>query len=49
MDKGVVWITGASSGIGFALTKQYLEAGWQVIASARTQGELVALSSPMKI
>ncbi|MCW4628843.1 MULTISPECIES: SDR family NAD(P)-dependent oxidoreductase [Marinomonas] len=44
MDKGVVWITGASSGIGLSLTKQYLEAGWQVLASARTQGELVTLS-----
>jgi len=44
MDKGIVWITGASSGIGLALTRQYLNAGWQVIASARTQGELVSLS-----
>jgi len=43
MDKGIVWITGASSGIGLALTRQYLNAGWQVIASARTQGELVSL------
>lgn len=38
-----VWITGASSGIGFSLTKQYLDAGWRVFASARHQGELTSL------
>ncbi|TYL46702.1 SDR family NAD(P)-dependent oxidoreductase [Marinomonas sp. IMCC 4694] len=42
-DHDVVWITGASSGIGFALVKQYLDAGWRVIASARKPGELSAL------
>jgi short-subunit dehydrogenase len=40
MDKKVVWITGASSGIGLALTKRYLEDGWRVLASARKSGEL---------
>lgn len=39
----VVWITGASSGIGLSLTKRYLDAGWKVLASARTQGELTSL------
>ncbi|NLQ18857.1 SDR family NAD(P)-dependent oxidoreductase [Marinomonas sp. M1K-6] len=41
--KKVVWVTGASSGIGLALTKRYLEAGWRVLASARKPGELTPL------
>lgn len=43
MDQKVVWITGASSGIGLALTKRYLEDGWRVLASARKSGELDGL------
>ena len=43
MDRKIVWITGASSGIGLALTKRYLEDGWRVLASARKQGELEPL------
>ncbi|MGO2354933.1 MAG: SDR family NAD(P)-dependent oxidoreductase [Marinomonas foliarum] len=43
IQKDVVWITGASSGIGLALTKCFLDAGWKVIASARGQGELTSL------
>lgn len=43
MDRKVVWITGASSGIGLALTKRYLDDGWKVLASARKQGELEPL------
>lgn len=39
-ENGVVWVTGASSGIGLSLTKRYLEAGWRVFASARSQGGL---------
>ncbi len=39
----VIWITGASSGIGLALTKNYLAQGHKVIASARHQGELAPL------
>lgn len=42
-NRRVVWITGASSGIGLSLTKCYLEDGWKVLASARTQGELTSL------
>mgnify|MGYP003641415050 FL=1 len=37
---GVVWVTGASSGIGLSLTKRYLDEGWRVFASARSQGGL---------
>ncbi|QUX97513.1 short-chain dehydrogenase [Marinomonas sp. CT5] len=42
-DKKVVWITGATSGIGLALTKRYLNDGWRVLASARKPGELEPL------
>ncbi|BFM50439.1 SDR family NAD(P)-dependent oxidoreductase [Marinomonas sp. THO17] len=38
-----VWITGASSGIGLALVKHYLQADWRVIASARSEGDLSEL------
>jgi len=42
-NQQVVWITGASSGIGLSLAKRYLDDGWKVLASARTQGELTSL------
>ncbi|MBJ7538022.1 SDR family NAD(P)-dependent oxidoreductase [Marinomonas transparens] len=42
-EKKVVWITGASSGIGLALTKKYLDEGCRVFASARREGELAPL------
>ncbi|HJM71561.1 MAG TPA: SDR family NAD(P)-dependent oxidoreductase, partial [Gammaproteobacteria bacterium] len=32
---GTVFITGANRGIGLEFTKQYLEKGWTVIATAR--------------
>ena len=32
---GTVLITGANRGIGLEFTKQYLEKGWTVIATAR--------------
>lgn len=38
------WITGASSGLGFALTQAYLERGYHVIASSRREKELSGLS-----
>ncbi|HAB32139.1 MAG TPA: short-chain dehydrogenase, partial [Cryomorphaceae bacterium] len=31
----IVWITGASSGIGAALVAEYARQGWHVIATAR--------------
>jgi short-subunit dehydrogenase len=36
----VVWITGASSGIGEALAKQYISQGDQLVLSARRESEL---------
>ena len=42
-NKGVVIITGASSGIGMALCKVYASNGWRVIAIARNEGRLKAL------
>ncbi|REG82396.1 SDR family NAD(P)-dependent oxidoreductase [Marinomonas pollencensis] len=40
-----VWITGASSGIGFALVERYLSRGYHVLASARSEGKLTTLSA----
>jgi NAD(P)-dependent dehydrogenase (short-subunit alcohol dehydrogenase family) len=44
MDKGTrtVVITGASSGIGFALARAYLNRGYNVVGNARTQERLDA-------
>ena len=35
MTNKVIWITGASSGIGKALAIKFSNEGWQVAASAR--------------
>ena len=37
MGKKVVWITGASSGIGKALAIKFANEGWTVAASARRE------------
>ena len=41
--KRVVWITGASSGIGAALAVEMAQNGWQVAASGRDQERLAAV------
>jgi short-subunit dehydrogenase len=43
-DKKVIWITGASSGIGRALTIKFANEGWIVAASARRENLLQELS-----
>ena len=40
----VIWITGASSGIGKALALKFAKAGWQVAASARRENLLNEIS-----
>ncbi len=41
---GVVWITGASSGIGRSVALEFARRGWTVAASARRESELEALA-----
>jgi NADP-dependent 3-hydroxy acid dehydrogenase YdfG len=43
MPQRIVWITGAGSGIGFALAERFSAGGDVVIASARSEGKLKAL------
>ena len=43
-DKKVIWITGASSGIGKALSIKFAKEGWIVAASARREGLLQELT-----
>lgn len=40
---GVVWITGASRGIGFATTEKFLSNGWQVVVLTRAIDKLEPL------
>ena len=35
MNKKIIWITGASSGIGEATARKFAKEGWKVIVSAR--------------
>ena len=44
-DKKVIWITGASSGIGKALAIKFAENGWVVAASARRENLLKELQN----
>ena len=41
---GIVWITGASSGIGLAVAQAHLTAGWKVAITARRETELQILA-----
>ena len=45
MKNKVIWITGASSGIGKALAIKFANEGWQVAASARRENLLKELSN----
>ncbi len=48
MDKKVVWITGASSGIGRALAEQYAVKKHTVVISSRKESDLVALKEELE-
>ena len=41
----IAWVTGASSGIGYATAMELAEKGWIVVASARNATELAKLSA----
>ena len=43
-EKKIIWITGASSGIGKALAIKFAEKGWTVAASARRESLLQELN-----
>ncbi|MBA4299376.1 Short-chain dehydrogenase [Algoriphagus alkaliphilus] len=45
MAKSVIWITGASSGIGEATAKKFSQEGYRVIISARNEEELNRVKS----
>jgi NADP-dependent 3-hydroxy acid dehydrogenase YdfG len=48
MSQKVVWITGASTGIGFELGKAFAKAGYIIVASARRKSRLVSLVSEIR-
>lgn len=44
----VVWITGASTGIGFELAKVFAKSGYTIIATARRKSRLVSLVNEIR-
>lgn len=48
MQKRVVIITGASSGIGKALAEKYADEGWDVVVAARREERLLELKTKLK-
>lgn len=48
MQKKVVVITGASSGIGKALAEKYADEGWNVVVAARREERLLELKNKLK-
>ena len=43
-----IWITGGSSGIGFAVAKKFLEENWRVIISSRNEDKLIKAVESLK-
>src|SRR5436853_4679103 len=48
MSQKVVWVTGASVGIGFDIAKTFAKAGHIVIATARRKSRLVKLVNELR-
>lgn len=48
LENKVVWVTGASSGIGEALSKEFASRGCQLILSARSEERLIQVQSEIK-
>lgn len=44
----VVWITGASTGIGFEIAKVFAKSGYTIVATARRKSRLVSLVSEIR-
>ncbi len=44
-----IWITGGSSGIGYAVAKKFLDNNWQVIISSSNQKKLEEAASKLRI
>ena len=43
-----IWITGGSSGIGFAVAKKFLEENWRVVISSRNEDKLIKAVESLK-
>ena len=43
-----IWITGGSSGIGFAVAKKFLEENWRVVISSRNENKLIKAVESLK-
>jgi NADP-dependent 3-hydroxy acid dehydrogenase YdfG len=48
MSNKVVWITGASTGIGFEIAKAFAKSGYVIIATGRRKSRLVSLVSEIR-
>ena len=48
-QSGCAWVTGASSGIGAALSRRLIQEGWDVVGSARSSSKLNALKKVLGV